>query len=124
MLDLSKTESMLQQMEARGTKTLFVEGPSRRESWLFWLFVRLVRVLALTLLWMGIGMGAGLFVGILWMIGTSVITHSDVRMALAYRSIAAPVAVATGVVALGWNLVQAVRAARERSSQPASSPRS
>jgi hypothetical protein len=124
MLDLSKTESMLKQMEARGTKTLFVEGPSHRESWLFWLFVRLVRVLALTLLWMGIGMGAGLFVGILWMIGTSVITHSDVRMALAYRQIAAPVAVVTGVVALGWNLVQAVRAARERSRTLANSPRS
>ncbi len=38
-------------------------------------------------------------------------------MALAYRQIATPVAVATGVVALGWNLVQAVQAARERSSE-------
>ena len=122
-VDLSKTESMMKQMEARGTKTLFVEGPRRQESWLFWLFVRLMRVVALTIFWMGIGMGAGLFVGILYMIGLSVFTHSDVRMALAYRSIATPIAVATGVVALAWNLVRAVQAIGMRRRELAASSR-
>ena len=123
MLDVSKTESMLKQMEARGTKTLFVDGPARQESWFFWSLLRLLRVVAITIFWMGVGMGAGLFVGIIWMIGTSVVTHSDVRMALAYRAIATPVAVAAGAVALLWNLVQAVRAARERSRELADASR-
>ena len=122
MLDLTKTESMMKQMEARGTKTLFVEGPKRQESWLFWLFVRLMRIVALTIFWMGIGMGAGLFVGILYMIGLSVFTHSDVRMALAYRQIATPVAVAAGVVALVWNLFRAVQAIALRRRELAASP--
>ena len=62
-------------MEARGSKTLVASEPMRRPSWAGWTLMQGLRVVLLTVLWTGLGMGAGLFCGILGLMVAAAIRH-------------------------------------------------
>jgi hypothetical protein len=102
------------EMEARGSKTLVASEPMRRPSWAGWTLMQSLRIVLLTVLWAGLGMGAGLFCGILGQMVAAAIRHQAPEMELAYRHVAIPVAIGVGGCALLWNLVRAARAAVER----------
>jgi hypothetical protein len=102
------------EMEARGSKTLVASEPMRRPSWLVWTLMKGFRVVLLTVLWSGLGMGAGLFCGILGVMAGSALLHRNLQMALAYRYVAIPGAACAGGCALLWNLVRTAQAAARR----------
>jgi hypothetical protein len=102
------------EMEARGSKTLLASEPMLRPSWLVWTLMKAFRIVMLTLLWSGLGMGAGLFCGIFGLMAAGAILHRPPDMELAYRHVAIPVAVCAGGCALLWNLVRAAQSAAER----------
>lgn len=102
------------EMEARGSKTLVASEPMRQPSWPMWTLMKGMRVLFLTVLWTGLGMGAGLFGGILGLMVAAAIHHQAPEMQLAYRHFAIPAAMGTGGCALLWNLVRAAQAAAQR----------
>src|ERR1700694_1974778 len=60
-----KTEESVKvgEMEARGSKTLVDGEPRKEPSWLLWTLMKGFRVVLLTMLWTGLGMGVGLFCG-------------------------------------------------------------
>ena len=101
-------------MESRGSKTLLPSEPMRQPSWLVWTLMKGFRLLALTALWSGLGMGAGLFAGILVLMTAGVLHHRLPPMDLAYRQAAFPAAIVAGTCALVWNLVRTVQAAIRR----------
>jgi hypothetical protein len=101
-------------MEARGSKTLVASEPVAQPSWLVWSLMKGFRMLLLTVLWTGLGMGVGLFCGILGVIVGSAILHRTPEMDMAYRNISIPVAICTGSGALLWNLVRTIQAAAQR----------
>jgi ABC-type sugar transport system permease subunit len=101
-------------MEARGSKTLVAAEPMRRPSWLVWTLMKTFRTVMLTVLWSGLGMGAGLFCGIVGLLVAATIQHKRPEMDLAYRLVAIPVAICAGSCALLWNLVRAAQEAVER----------
>lgn len=102
------------EMEARGSKTLVASERMSRPSWAVWTLMRALRVVLLTVLWTGVGMGAGLFCGILGLMVAAAIRHQAPEMELAYRHFAIPVAIGVGGCALLWNLVRTMQAAAER----------
>jgi hypothetical protein len=102
------------EMEARGSKTLVASEPMKRPNWPVWTLMKGFRILMLTVLWSGLGMGAGLFCGILGVAVSSAILHRSPDMDLAYRYIAIPIAICAGSCALLWNLMRAVQAAAQR----------
>jgi hypothetical protein len=102
------------EMEARGSKTLVASEPMRQPSWTVWLAMKGFRMVLLTLLWTGVGMGAGLFSGILLVAIRGTMQGQMPEMSLAYRHISIPVAITTGSCALLWNLVRTVQAATQR----------
>ena len=118
----------LSEMEARGntpasptsglpgtpSKTLVAGEPMRQPSWLVWTLMKGFRLLLLTMLWSGLGMGAGLFGGIAVLMAAAVIHNRMPQMDLAYRQISIPAAIVVGSCAFVWNLVRTVQAAAQR----------
>jgi hypothetical protein len=101
-------------MEARGSKTLVASEPMRRPNWAVWTLMKGFRILLLTLLWSGLGMGVGLFCGIFGLMLAGAILHRPPQMALAYRAISIPLAILAGSGALLWNLMRTIQAAARR----------
>ena len=101
-------------MDSRESKTLLPSEPMRQPSWLVWTLMKGFRLLTLTVLWSGVGMGAGLFVGILVLMIAGVLHHHLPPMDLAYRRVAIPAAIIVGSCAFVWNLVRTVQAAARR----------
>ena len=108
----------LSEMEARGSKSLVGGKPMQEPSWLIWTLMKLTRLLWLTAMWAGLGMGAGLFFGILWVVLRSAITHTPAELSLSYRSAGIPMAILLGGCALLWNTVRTVQAAKQKLRRP------
>lgn len=102
------------EIEEQKPKMLFGGTPHRQPSWFVWALMKGARVLGFTLLWAGLGMAAGLFLGILFVMVASPFQHHAPDMSLAYREIAVPVAVLSGGAAFFWNLYGVLQAARQR----------
>jgi hypothetical protein len=102
------------EMEARGSKTLVATKPMTEPSWLVWTLMKGFRVVALTVFWTGLGMGMGLFCGIIGVLVISAVEHRALDLSMAYRYIAAPIAVVCGSCALVWNLYRAVQDTAKR----------
>ena len=100
--------------ESRGSKTLFPSEPMRQPSWLVWTLMKGFRLLLLTVLWSGLGAGAGLFCGIVVLMTAGILHHRMPPMDLAYRQGAIPAAIVAGSCAFVWNLVRTVQAAATR----------
>jgi len=109
------------EMEARGSKTLVAGDPVRQPSWLVWTLMKVFRIVLLTVMWAGIGMGLGLFSGIVVLLVRSLIVHTTPDMSLAYRHVSIPLAITTGSCAFFWNVVRScqVAVARYKSKQRA-----
>lgn len=86
----------------------------REPSWLVWMVMKAMRLLLLTILWTGVGMGVGLFCGIIGVAGWSAVGHHTPEMDMAYRRVAVPVAVIVGGCAFLWNLLRIMQAAVRR----------
>lgn len=91
--------------------------PARQRSKLSIAFTSAVRVLFTTLLFSGLGMGAGLFLGILGTVVYGMISGNKVDMANAYKHVAIPIAILLGAVALVGSAVLEVRSRQTRTSQ-------
>lgn len=104
----------LSEMEARGSKTLVDGQPMKQPNWLVWTLMKTFRLVLLTVLWTGVGMGAGLFCGILGVVIASAFMHRTPDMSQAYRNISIPVAILSGSCAFLWNLVRTLQAAQRR----------
>jgi hypothetical protein len=104
----------LSEMEARGSKSLVGGKPMQEPSWLIWTVMKLTRLLWLTAMWAGLGMGAGLFFGILWVVLRAAITHTPAELSLSYRTAGIPAAILFGGCALFWNAVRFGQAFSER----------
>jgi hypothetical protein len=102
------------EMEARGSKTLVASEPMRNPSWLVWALMKTFRIILLTVLWAGLGMGVGLFCGIIALVALSTIQHRTLDMSMAYRNISIPVAVCSGSCSFLWNLGRTIQAAGKR----------
>jgi zinc transporter ZupT len=76
------------------------------------------RVVSLTVLWAGVGMGVGLFCGIIGVLVLSVVQQRALDLSLAYRNIATPIAILVGGCAFLWNafrmMQETARRARAR----------
>lgn len=94
------------EMEARGSKTLVDSEPMKHPGWLVWSLMKGFRLVLLTVLWTGLGMGVGLFCGILGTLILGAVRHVTPDMSLAYRHVSIPVAVCSGSGAFLWNLVR------------------
>jgi hypothetical protein len=107
-----KTEESVKagEMEPHESKTLLPGEPMKQPSWPVWSLMKGFRVLALTVLWAALGMGVGLFGGIVGVVAWSAMTHRAAEMDLAYRNIALPLAICTGTCAFIWNLLRVVQA--------------
>jgi len=113
-VNAGKTEVHEPMTEPRESKTVLAGEPRRQPSWAVWLLMKGFRVLFLTVLWTGIGMGFGLLTGILLLMSGAVIHHQMPPMQLAYRDVAIPTAMLCGGCALLWNLMRVVQAAARR----------
>lgn len=102
------------EMEARGSKSLVATEPMRQPSWLVWTLMKSFRLLLLTLLWAGAGMGGGLFCGILGLLIAGAIMHRTPDMSMAYRNISIPIAIFSGSCAFVWNTGRTIQAAARR----------
>jgi hypothetical protein len=105
---------MVSEREVRGGKTLIPGEPMREPSWPVWTLMKGSRIVVLTVLWAGFGMGVGLFCGIFGVLAASVVKHQALDMSLAYRYISIPVAACSGGCAFVWNVFRAMQAAGER----------
>jgi uncharacterized BrkB/YihY/UPF0761 family membrane protein len=99
------------EMEARGSKTLVAGEPMKQPNLLVWTLMKGFRVLLLTVLWTGLGMGVGLFCGILGVLLVSVALHRTPDMSMAYRYVSIPLAICSGSCAFLWNVVRTCQAA-------------
>jgi len=104
-------------MDSHGSKTLLSSEPIRQPSWLVWTLMKGFRLLLLTVLWSGLGMGTGLFGGIVVILTTGILHHRMPPMDLAYRQGAIPAAIVAGSCAFMWNLVRTVQAAVKRARE-------
>ena len=102
------------EMEARGSKTLVAGEPMKQPSWPVWTLMKSIRLVMLTLMWTAVGMGAGLFCGIVGVMAWGAITQRIPEMELAYRRVAIPLAIGAGSCAFLWNLLRTVQAAARR----------
>ena len=91
-------------------------APVRRRSKFSIAFTSTVRVLFTTLLFTAVGMGAGLFLGIIGTVLYGIITGNKIDMTDAYKHVAIPTAILLGCVALIGSAVLEVRARRTRTS--------
>jgi hypothetical protein len=101
-------------MEARGTKTLVGGKPVKEPGWPVWLLMKGFRLVLLTVLWSGLGMGVGLFCGIVGVVAWGAIQHQTPEMDLAYRHVSIPIALCSGSCAFLWNLMRTVQAGVKR----------
>ncbi len=76
-----------------------------QQTWYQKAFVRGFRVFFVTLLFTMLGMGLGLFCGILWFSISGAIHNAHPDLSLAYRVVAIRVAVASGSIALLYQLL-------------------
>ena len=104
----------LSEMEARGSKTLANGEPMKEPSWLVWTLMKGLRLIFLTVLWAAVGMGVGLFCGIIGLLAQGALHHQTPDMSLAYRSVSIPVAIFSGSCAFALNLVRTLQAAAQR----------
>jgi hypothetical protein len=102
------------EMETRDSKTLGPSEPARQPSWLVWTLMKSFRLLFLTVMWTGLGMGLGLFTGIMVLMTAGAFQHRMLPMDAAYRQIAIPFALCTGGCAFLWNLIRTLQAAARR----------
>ena len=102
------------EIEERGSKTLLAGEPMKQPSWMVWTLMKGFRIVLLTALWTGLGMGAGLFCGIVGVVAGSALLHRAPEMNVAYRRVSIPIAIFCGSGALLWNLASAWQAARRR----------
>jgi lipopolysaccharide export LptBFGC system permease protein LptF len=91
--------------------------PSKQRSTISIVFTATVRVLFSTLLFSAVGMGAGLFCGIVGTVIYGMIRGTQVDMSNAYKHVAIPAAIVIGSAAFLGALVLEVRAHRQRTSQ-------
>jgi hypothetical protein len=101
-------------METRGRRTLLGGEPMREPSWPVWTLMKGFRLVVLTVLWAGLGMGVGLFCGIFGLLVWGAVAHHTPDMELAYRRVAIPLAIGAGSCAFVWNLLRTVQAAAQR----------
>lgn len=104
----------LSEMEARGSKTLVGGEPVKQPGWLMWTLMKGFRLVALTVMWAALGMGVGLFCGILGLMIAGAIMHHMPVMSMAYRKISIPAAIVSGSCAFVWNLARTVQVAARR----------
>jgi len=104
----------ISEMEARGSKTLVATEPMTQPSWLVWMLMKSIRIVLLTILWAGFGMGVGLFCGIIGIVVWAAVMHRTPEMDLAYRHISVPVAICTGSCAFLWNAGRTLQAGAKR----------
>ncbi len=115
----NKEESVkLSEMEARGSKSLVAGEPMKQPSWLVWTLMKSFRLLLLTVLWTGLGMGVGIVLrnprrGDC----RSAIMHRTPDMSLAYRNISIPVAIFSGSCAFVWNMGRTMQARPPKAAQ-------
>ena len=64
------------------------------------------RIVVLTAMFAALGMGVGMFVGIVGTLILSMIRHTHPDMANSYRQFAIPLAILCGTVALGYQLAK------------------
>jgi uncharacterized BrkB/YihY/UPF0761 family membrane protein len=102
------------EMEARESKTLVDGDPMKEPSWPLWTLTKAFRIVLLTVLWTGLGMGVGLFCGIFGMLAAGAIQHRTPDMSMAYRYISIPAAVCSGSCAFIWNAARAAQAAARK----------
>lgn len=102
------------EMEARGSKTLVAVEASAKPSWLAWTLMKVARLLLLTVFWGGLGMGVGLFCGIVGVLIRGALLHASPDMSAAYRYVSIPLAILCGSCAFLWNLLRSVQAAARR----------
>lgn len=69
------------------------------------------RIILLTALFAALGMGVGLFAGIMGTIIYNAVKHTNIDLATAYRSVAIPSAVVCGALALLYNIGMTIRTA-------------
>jgi hypothetical protein len=110
----SETEERQGKTGEQESKTLLASRPRRQPSWPVWLAMKGFRLLFLTVLWSGLGMGVGLLTGIALLMTGAVIHQRMPPMDLAYRQIAIPTAIFAGGCALLWNLWRTVLAGIRR----------
>ena len=91
-------------------------APAHRRSRVSVAFTSSIRVLFITLLFAGAGMGAGLFLGIVGTILYGIITGSKIDMTNAYKHVAIPLAIVAGCAGLIGSAVLEVRSRRTRTS--------
>jgi hypothetical protein len=77
-------------------------------------FTAIFRILILTGLFAGAGMGLGLFFGIFGAILYGAVQHVHVDMAIAYRDVAIPLAVISALGAFVYNTMATLRRAMRR----------
>jgi nitric oxide reductase large subunit len=105
------------EMEARGSKNLLGGEPQPEHSWSSWILMKSLRILVLTIFWTGVGMGAGLFGGIVVMMASMAFVHHRPDLTQAYRHGAIPAAIGAGAVAFLWNLLRTMQAASARAKR-------
>jgi hypothetical protein len=101
-------------MEEQESRTLFPGKPMTEPNWLVWSLMKGCRVVVLTVLWSGLGMGAGLFCGIIGVVALSALHNRAPVMSMAYRNVAFPVAICSGACAFLWNAFRVLQAAEKR----------
>jgi hypothetical protein len=111
------------EMEARGSKSLVGGQPLKEPSWLIWTLMKLTRIIWLTAMFAGLGMGLGLLFGILGVIARAAITHAPANLTLSYRAAGFPAAIVFGGCALVWNLLRTAQACGVRVQARRSLPR-
>ena len=85
-----------------------------RPSWFVRFLMTSFRILFLTLLLTGVGMGLGLFTGILMTVVGSLFAHHPVDLTRSYKVFAVPAAVIFGGCTLVFQIVQSVQEAMRR----------
>jgi hypothetical protein len=91
-------------------ESVLSKAPSRASRFLTAIF----RILFLTVLFAACGMGLGLFFGIIASIIYGAIKHIHVDMAMAYRDVAIPLALISGVGSFVYNTMATLRRAMRR----------
>jgi cytochrome b subunit of formate dehydrogenase len=92
-----------------------------RPSWFVRFIMITFRICFVTLLLTGLGMGVGLFVGILTTVIGGAISHHAIDLTRAYKVFAIPSALVFGSCTLLFQIVKSVREAVSRSTTEASS---
>ncbi len=98
------------EMEARGRRRWWPANRGKSRAGWCGRVMKGFRIVLLTVLWSGLGMGAGLFCGIVGVVAWSAISTGRRIWHLAYRSISIPVAIVSGSCAFLWNLMRTLQA--------------